>query len=69
MLADETAVRDRLSIAVSDSGEGFDTAITMQQPSSLGLFNIRRQLELFGGQFQIESQPGLGTRAVVVVRR
>jgi signal transduction histidine kinase len=69
VLVEVSEASDRLSIAVSDSGEGFDTAITMQQPSSLGLFNIRRQLELFGGQFQIESQPGLGTRAVVVVRR
>jgi signal transduction histidine kinase len=57
----------RLTIVVSDYGQGFDSAALMQQPSSLGLFNIRRQIELFGGQFQIESQPGLGTRAVVVV--
>lgn len=57
----------RLTIAVSDYGQGFDSAALMQQPSSLGLFNIRSQIELFGGQFHIESHPGLGTRVVIVI--
>ena len=69
VLLEVSETSDQLSLAVSDSGEGFDAALTMQQPSGLGLFNIRRQLELIGGQFHLESQPGLGTRAVVVVRR
>jgi signal transduction histidine kinase len=56
----------RLTIVVSDYGQGFDAAAS-RQPNSLGLFNIRRQMELFGGQFHIESQVGLGTRAVVVM--
>jgi signal transduction histidine kinase len=57
----------RLTIVVSDYGQGFDVANLTQQPNSLGLFNIRRQLELFGGQFHIESEVGLGTRAVIVM--
>jgi signal transduction histidine kinase len=57
---------DRLSIIVSDDGQGFDAIESMQQNNSLGLFTIRRRVELFGGQFHIESQAGQGTRVAVV---
>jgi signal transduction histidine kinase len=59
-----------LRVAVLDYGQGFDIAATMaevRQGSSLGLAGIRNRLELFGGQFHIESQVGQGTRVTVVV--
>jgi two-component system, chemotaxis family, CheB/CheR fusion protein len=59
--------RGRLSIAVSDHGHGFDGSASNQQSGGLGLFNIRNRLELFGGQFDLQSQIGQGTRATVVV--
>jgi two-component system, chemotaxis family, CheB/CheR fusion protein len=59
--------RGRLSISVSDHGHGFDTSASKQQSGGLGLFNIRNRLELFGGQFDLQSQIGQGTRATVAV--
>jgi two-component system, chemotaxis family, CheB/CheR fusion protein len=60
----------RLAIAVSDQGRGFDVAATMAQQresDNTGLLDIRNRLSLCGGQFRVESQPGRGTRATVVV--
>jgi signal transduction histidine kinase len=60
----------RLAVTVSDQGRGFDVAATMAQQresDSTGLLDIRNRLELCGGHFHVESQPGLGTRATVVV--
>jgi len=60
----------RLSITVSDRGQGFDVAATMvarPHHGGLGLFGIRNRLELFGGQFSVESRADLGTRATIVV--
>jgi signal transduction histidine kinase len=60
----------RLLVEVSDEGQGFDVAAVMaQRPErgGIGLVSIRNRLELLGGQFHIESQPGRGTRATVVV--
>lgn len=61
-----TEESDSLSITVFDDGRGFDAATTMQMRNSLGLFNICSQVELFGGQFQIESQLGQGTRVTIM---
>jgi two-component system, chemotaxis family, CheB/CheR fusion protein len=60
----------RLMVEVSDAGRGFDVAAVMaQRPDSggMGLVSIRNRLELLGGQFHIESQPGRGARATIVV--
>jgi len=57
-----------LRVEVLDHGQGFDMAAAMtevRQGSSLGLASIRNRLELFGGQFHIESQVGQGTRVAV----
>lgn len=59
-----------LHVTVSDHGMGFDIAAAMAnrpQRGGLGLFSIHNRLELFGGQFHIESQADQGTRATVVV--
>lgn len=58
-----------LRVEVLDHGQGFDMAAAMTevwQGSSLGLASIRNRLELFGGQFHIESQVGQGTRVTVM---
>jgi PAS domain S-box-containing protein len=63
-----------LRIEVRDDGKGFtvpngskgisDGAIL---PSSFGLPTIRHQLSLFGGSMEINSQPGAGTRIILIV--
>lgn len=64
----EVAQEDgRLSIVVSDNGQGFSVVDSMQPRNSLGLFTIRRRVKLFGGQFHIESQADQGMRVAVVM--
>jgi len=55
---------DRLAVLVSDNGEGFDpTAGT----GGFGLAGMRERIELAGGELQIESREGAGTRILASV--
>jgi PAS domain S-box-containing protein len=59
-----------LQIQVSDAGQGFDPESLT--PSSeigggFGLFSIRERLGLIGGNMEIDTAPGAGTRIVLVV--
>lgn len=72
-LAARLAVRRHggsLEFAVADTGRGFDV-VRVLSPSGgaagLGLRGIRDRVELFGGQFAVESAPGRGSRLRVVV--
>ena len=55
-----------LCIIVADHGRGFDPVELDKQadmgPVGWGLFSIRERLTLLGGQFDVESAPGRGTR-------
>jgi signal transduction histidine kinase len=57
-------------VTVEDDGAGFD-ASNLGLPSGtrggFGLFNIRERLEYMGGQMEIASGPGKGTRIVMTV--
>jgi signal transduction histidine kinase len=60
-----------LRIEVRDEGVGFDLAAA-GTPSGVisfkfGLFNIRERMRALGGSFQIESAPGKGTIATLVL--
>ena len=60
----------QIQVAVCDEGIGFDPAAlksTAQTEQGFGLCRIRERLQWIGGQFQLESAPGRGTRAVVVI--
>jgi signal transduction histidine kinase len=63
---------DSLIICVADCGRGFD-AQERPQPllagSGFGLYSVRERLALFGGQLIVESAPGKGVRATVLVPR
>ena len=73
--ASEVSVRlrvegDTLRIVVKDDGVGFDehaVAGARSDEGGFGLFSIRERMGDLGGSLEIESDPGLGCVAVLVV--
>lgn len=66
--------KSRLSIEVRDRGKGFDpAAITASDmagewvSSKFGLFTIRERMTALGGSLEIQSAPGQGTTATLVL--
>ena len=54
---------DMIRITVSDAGTGFAPAqVLRNQDEHLGLLGLRERIESLGGQFQIDSARGTGTR-------
>ena len=56
-------------IVVSDDGVGFDPKQRLAETTSeggFGIFSIRERLEMMGGQMEIDSAPGQGTRVVLL---
>ena len=59
-----------LRLVVSDQGDGFDPNAKPpagELGSGFGLFSIQERLELIGGQFEIASAPGKGSRFVLSI--
>lgn len=59
-----------MRIIVSDGGIGFDPARVRAQEGTVGgfgLFSLRERLELFGIDLTIESEPGRGSRFIIMV--
>ena len=56
-----------IELSVEDRGAGFDPATTRVKGASFGLRSLRERCELLGGQMQIESRPGDGTRGIVIL--
>ena len=55
-------------IAVTDDGVGFDTGFPMDEKKHVGLRNIRGRLRaMVDGELIIESKPGAGTKAVIMI--
>lgn len=58
-----------IRIEVEDDGVGFDTSQIdfggTPGKGGFGFFSIRERLNFLGGNFQVESEPGQGTRAVL----
>lgn len=52
---------DRVRVSVDDNGRGFDPE-AVQQGTSLGLKLIRERAEMLGGNFEVDSAIGRGTR-------
>jgi NarL family two-component system sensor histidine kinase YdfH len=55
----------RLQVVVQDDGAGFDPAQALEQPGCFGLAGMKERAEQLGGQLEIESTPGRGTRVVL----
>lgn len=62
----EVAVRlwvnaGRAGVQIQEAGTGFDVASVLAQRSSSGVAGMRERVELLGGEFTLESNPGQGT--------
>jgi two-component system, NarL family, sensor histidine kinase DegS len=57
---------DRVRVSVDDNGRGFDPE-SLQQSNSLGLKLIRERAEMLGGNFEVDSNIGKGTRVSFAV--
>jgi signal transduction histidine kinase/ligand-binding sensor domain-containing protein len=63
----QVAISDTsLRFTIQDNGSGFAHASTA--PNADGLRNMRQRMDELGGEFQIESTSGTGTRIVIVFR-
>jgi signal transduction histidine kinase len=65
---------DRIRIAISDDGQGFDPAAvasgncpSAESAGGLGLIGIRERVELLGGHLAITSATGSGTRLLATI--
>lgn len=53
-----------LVVEVADSGPGFQPQQAQQAGGRLGLSSMRERVESLGGRFEIDSQPGQGTKII-----
>lgn len=58
--------QERIRVSVDDNGKGFDPEI-LQHSNSLGLRLIRERVEMLGGNFEVDSNIGKGTRVSFAV--
>ncbi|HJR75890.1 MAG TPA: response regulator, partial [Nitrospiraceae bacterium] len=56
-----------LRIVVEDAGKGFDAAAADRPSEQFGLFSIRERMQVMGGALEVDSSPGRGTRATLVL--
>ena len=57
----------QIEIGIQDNGDGFDLAALPSQNERNGLENMRQRMAALGGRFQLETQPGHGTRITLAV--
>jgi PAS domain S-box-containing protein len=62
---------ESLRLAVRDDGVGFDVAATLERASvfeQLGLLGMRERVQILGGDIEVDSTPGRGTRIGISFR-
>ncbi|MBL9166905.1 MAG: hypothetical protein JNN07_04125 [Verrucomicrobiales bacterium] len=57
---------ERLELTLQDNGQGFDPRSV--RAGTMGLSGMLSRVEKFGGSFEIESSPGVGTRLLIRVK-
>lgn len=59
---------DELTVTIEDDGAGFNVDESrMKDPKKTGLSSMKQRAEMFGGQVNVESAPGRGTRIVTTL--
>lgn len=57
---------DTVTVNVEDDGTGFNADdSTLHDPKFRGITTMRQRVDMFGGQFNLDTAPGRGTRVVV----
>lgn len=56
-----------VEMLVCDDGVGFELNGRTQDRPRMGLYGMRERVELVGGAFRLQSQPGRGTRVIVIL--
>jgi len=62
--------QSQICVVIRDDGVGFkysEVGAEISQTARFGLFSVREQLEYLGGHLEIDSEPGRGTTATIVV--
>ncbi|HZU66585.1 MAG TPA: sensor histidine kinase [Ktedonobacteraceae bacterium] len=59
-----TIADENVTLAISDNGQGFDT--TQHGSLGVGLLSMQERMKALGGEVQVESIPGKGTRIVAL---
>lgn len=63
-----TGSEDHLQVTVSDDGKGFSTADLCQTDcDGFGLGSVQKRIRLIGGEVEIRSAPGEGTRTTITL--
>ena len=58
---------DAVRVSVEDNGSGFDVVETLAARKGIGLSTLRERVEMMGGQVQIDSAPGRGTKVSLIL--
>jgi len=61
-------VNEHIQIDVEDDGKGFDSVQAIStgiEDTKFGLFSIRQRLEQLGGYFEMDSEPGRGSKIMM----
>ncbi len=62
-----TTTDDTVTLSIADNGQGFDT--TRQGHLGVGLLSMQERMKALGGDVQVESTPGKGTRVIARCNR
>jgi len=62
-----TTTDETVTLSVADNGQGFDT--TRHGQMGVGLLSMQERMKALGGNIQVESAPGQGTRIVAYCKR
>ena len=58
---------DAVRVPVEDNGSGFDVNEALAAKKGIGLSTLRERVEMMGGQVQIDSAPGRGTKVGLIL--
>ena len=54
--------QDAVKLTVTDDGQGFSPSKELSPRKGIGLIGVQERFELLGGQLEIDTEPGRGTR-------